>query len=253
MAQVPPSEPLPRQNVLCYYSRRKEDQPLAMTYKEARNCTAMERFMDKVQKTNNCWIWMGGRTLRKRMRGSSYGAFGFEGRNHVAHRWLYEQTHGPVPRGLELMHSCENPICVNPDHLSPGTRSQNQQMGRPPVGRSGYRGVYLEKARNNRKPWRAQIMKDQKRWFLGYSSTPEEGAVYYNLAAMVLFEKRKLNLVCATWDLEGFRHGCVLSQQEKDDLCAKVDELKSRVMGKRFRENWNALQETIRSLYAPPA
>jgi hypothetical protein len=120
-------------------------------------------------------------------------------------------------------------------------------MGRPPVGRSGYRGVYLEKGHNSSQPWRAQIMKDQERWFLGYTSTTEEGAVYYNLAAMVLFEKRKLNLVSPIWDLEGFKQGG-MSQQEKDDLCAKVDELKRRVRGKGLREKWNALQETIRQL-----
>jgi len=222
---------------------------MAMTYKEARNSTDMERFMDKVEKeTNGCWIFKGGRTLKKGKRGSSYGVFHCGGRNHVAHVWRYEQDHGPVPPGLELMHSCENPICVNPDHVSPGTRSQNQQMGRPPLGRSGYRCVYLEKGRSSRKPWRAQIMKDKKRWFLAYTATPEEGAVFYNLAAMVLFEKRKLNLVSPIWDLQGFKQGCVVSQQEKDDLCAKVDELKRRVRGKRFRALWNALQETIRNL-----
>jgi HNH endonuclease len=219
-----------------------------MTYKEARNSTPMERFMDKVQvqETNGCWIWMGGRTLRKGKRGSSYGVFHCDGRNHPAHRWHWEQKHGPLRPGLELLHSCENPICVNLDHLSPGTRSQNQQMGRPPVGRSGYRGVYPEKGR--KKPWRAQIMKDKKRWFLAYTSTTKEGAVYYNLAAMVVFDKRKLNLVSPIWVLVGFKQGCIVSQEEKDDLCAKAAELKRRVRGRGFREKWNALQETIRNL-----
>lgn len=69
-----------------------------------------------------CWPW----------RAASSGYFGY-GRIRVrdvlvqAHRLAYELYVGPLPEGKVLLHVCDNPPCVNPTHLIPGTRSDNNQ------------------------------------------------------------------------------------------------------------------------------
>lgn len=54
-----------------------------------------------------------------------YGKFGADGRTHRAHRWTFEQAHGPLAPGVEVDHICRNRSCVRLDHLRAATRAEN--------------------------------------------------------------------------------------------------------------------------------
>ena len=84
--------------------------------------TPEERFWAKVEKSDSCWLWTGAITT------TGYGVFqkGRRGEKlHKAHRFSYEIHHGEIPPRSLVLHSCDNKLCVNPEHLSIGNHSQN--------------------------------------------------------------------------------------------------------------------------------
>jgi hypothetical protein len=68
---------------------------------------------------DDCWEWRSTRNRR------GYGKFWLDGRTDLAHRVSYRMHKGSIPAGLQVRHSCDNPPCVNPDHLLIGTGKDN--------------------------------------------------------------------------------------------------------------------------------
>jgi len=69
--------------------------------------------------TTECLEWTGS------VSGSGYGQIKVFGKMVGCHRLSYELHNGAIPIGFEVIHSCDNPICINPDHLSIGTHLEN--------------------------------------------------------------------------------------------------------------------------------
>lgn len=78
-----------------------------------------DRFWAKVDRSGDCWMWTAGRDR------NGYGVFRHEARQWRAPRVAWTFTYGDIPAGLVVMHSCDNPPCVNPAHLSLGTSGDN--------------------------------------------------------------------------------------------------------------------------------
>lgn len=79
------------------------------------------KYVDKTYGPGSCWEWIGGRD------DDGYGRFFVSParRNVKAHRFALELAGRPAPDDREVAHSCDNPPCVNPAHLSPSTHQSN--------------------------------------------------------------------------------------------------------------------------------
>lgn len=87
--------------------------------KEERKMDDFDRLISKVQIGASCWLWAAG------TYGNGYGQFRVGDKKIGAHRVSYEMFTGDIPPSALVMHSCDNRLCVNPEHLSVGSHKDN--------------------------------------------------------------------------------------------------------------------------------
>lgn len=125
-----------RLTLICHHCGAAYSRPSAAVARGSRFCSGpcrvavvtaafrkplSERFWKKVDRrgASECWPWIGGCFADR------YGAISVDGKPRRAPRVAYELAIGPIPEGMGIRHACDNPKCVNPAHLTPGTHADN--------------------------------------------------------------------------------------------------------------------------------
>lgn len=106
--------------ILPYRNRKRRFLPNHAS--RTRQTERIEPFHYTIDPVTQCWVWNGILSI------DGYGV-GYRRTKIIrAHRWSYEQHLGPIPKGTELHHTCENKACVNPQHLLPVTRAEHRRL-----------------------------------------------------------------------------------------------------------------------------
>lgn len=127
---------------------------------------ALERFLDKIDRVGDCWLWSG------YIDPKGYARF-VGGRSSLAHKFSYEHYKGLIPDGMQVDHIRCVKHCVNPEHLRLTTHKENQEnrKGVQPRSKTGVRGVFYT-AKGDR--FYGMVAHNKKRYYCGSFDTIEE-------------------------------------------------------------------------------
>lgn len=122
--------------------------------------TPEEAFAARTEWRGDCLVWVGGLT-------HGYGEIRLSRHKKVkAHRWNYENTHGPVSGDLHIDHTCYTKACCNVEHLQAVTPKQNAENRHRPnrSNKSGFMGVFWD---NQVGRWKSVCTAQGKRLYGG--------------------------------------------------------------------------------------
>src|SRR5215469_2647990 len=129
---------------------------------------------------SHCLEWKAARNLR------GYGVINDGTRSQLAHRMAWVLEHGSVPEYLGVLHKCDNPACVRPDHLFIGTRADNNadmmEKGRSRSGTNPPRGAST---------WCAKLTEDDVRTIRGSTERGVDLARKYGVTRVTITDIRK--------------------------------------------------------------
>ena len=109
-------------------------------------CTPEMRFWGRVQKgpQADCWPYLGS------IHHNGYGRVNWKGKQVHSHRVAWLIANGDIPKGMAVLHHCDNPVCCNPAHLFLGNDAVNVAdkvaKGRHPVGEKAWNAVLTDEA-----------------------------------------------------------------------------------------------------------
>lgn len=126
------------------------------------------RFWKFVQKTESCWLWTGNKS------NWNYGLFKAGEKDTYSHRFSWILHHGPIPEGMCVLHRCDNPPCINPDHLFLGTFADNTHD----MHKKGRANTSKGSQHCHAKLTESQVAEIRRRYALGNITQSELGAEF---------------------------------------------------------------------------
>jgi hypothetical protein len=140
----------------------------------------VSRFEKHIDKSGECWLWTGA------CGSDSYGAFWYEGKIWKAHRFAYLLANGELPTTpLVVRHKCRSKNCCNPEHLEPGTKSENNGSDRVRDG-TIIRGEKI----NNAKLTEQQVREIRKRHAESQKDLAKEFGVNQSTISDIINKKK---------------------------------------------------------------
>ena len=142
-----------------------------------------------------CWNWMG---YLNRGAKKQYGSIKIDGKSVAAHRFSWEIYNGSkVPDGMIVMHNCDNPRCVNPDHLCIGTTQDNSddkvKKNRQAKGLS----FVNRKAANGSRNGLAKLTENQAKEIFNNTNSQRKIAERYGVSQTVIHNIKSMK----TWKI----------------------------------------------------
>ena len=112
-----------------HYQQQRKGKTLVPLQTQYHGLSEKDRFFKWVVCTEACWQWQGSFKISpNRPKKNWHGQWrNKEGKVELTHRASWRLHNGKIPKGMFVLHKCDNPLCVNPEHLYIGTQFNNMK------------------------------------------------------------------------------------------------------------------------------